>query len=68
MNLITISVTQAAKILNTSGETIVNYCLKGILTGSKNPISGRWSINLESVSKLQAEAERLMRRGSGGQR
>lgn len=47
-----ISVTQAAKLLNSSGRTVVNYCTRGKLQGSKNPITGIWKINLRSVEKI----------------
>lgn len=55
-----ISVTQAAKILGSAGKTIVNYCMKGKLTGEKNPVTGIWKINLESVMSMKDKA------GGGG--
>ena len=52
-----ISVTQAAKMLNSAGRTIVNYCLAGKLTGQKNPVTGVWKISLASVNKLLKETK-----------
>lgn len=47
-----ISVTQAARMLSSSGKTIVNYCKRGILEGTKNPVTGVWKIKLKSIRKL----------------
>lgn len=52
-----ISPTQAAQMLKVSGRTVVNYCQRGILRGTKNEISGRWIVSLESVLRLKAEAK-----------
>lgn len=49
---INISVTQAAKILNSSGKTIINYCQKGKLRGKKNPVTGIWNIDFKSIQEL----------------
>lgn len=51
-NYLEISVTQAAIMLSSSGKTIVNYCKRGILKGTKNPVTGLWKINLKSIQKL----------------
>lgn len=47
-----ISVTQAARLLKSSGKTVVNYCLSGKLEGEKNSVTGVWKISLNSVRKL----------------
>jgi hypothetical protein len=47
-----ITVTQAAKMLNSCGRTVINYCLRGKLQGKKNPITGVWKVSLSSLEKL----------------
>jgi len=47
-----IGVSQAAKLVHSSGMTVVNYIRKGIIKGHKNPITGVWKISLASVQQL----------------
>lgn len=49
---IEISVTQAARMLNCSEKTVVNYCLLGKLKGIKNSVPGVWKVSLVSTEKL----------------
>jgi hypothetical protein len=50
-----INVTQAAKMLNSCGRTVINYCIRGKLQGEKNPVTGVWKVSLSSVEKLIKE-------------
>ena len=45
---------EASRMLGVSIATVKRYFDKGILTGWKNPITGRMTIDLESVKTLKA--------------
>jgi predicted site-specific integrase-resolvase len=45
---------EAARILGISVPTVIRYFNEGILTGWKNPITGRMVIDLKSVETLKA--------------
>lgn len=48
----------AAEMLESSPATIVNYCKRGLLEGSKNPVTGSWSVDVKSVQRLLAKRSR----------
>ena len=43
---------EVSKVLDVSITTVIRYFNEGILTGWKNPITGRMVIDLESVTAL----------------
>jgi hypothetical protein len=49
---ISITVSQAAKILGSCGKTVTKYLVTGKLMGQKNPITGFWEIDLSSIYEL----------------
>lgn len=53
----TISTTSATKILKVSWKTVHNYLHRGLILGSKHPVSKRYLIDLDSVKKLQQQIE-----------
>ena len=50
---------EAARALGVSVPTVIRYFNKGILTGWKNPITGRMVIDLESVTALWRRSQGL---------
>jgi len=47
-----VSTTQAAKILNVCSKTIINYCAQKKLQYTKNRITRRYAVSLESIKRL----------------
>jgi predicted site-specific integrase-resolvase len=54
-----------ARILGVSIATVIRYFDKGILTGWKNPITGRMVIDLEGVQTLKAIRRKRSRKKEG---
>lgn len=52
--IMTMGTTEAANRCNCSYKTIIFYCKIGKLKGWKNPVTGRWLIDAESVEDLLA--------------
>ncbi len=55
MEDIKVTTTQAASLLNVCSKTIINYCTQNKLEYTKNSISKRYAVNLESIKKLLRE-------------
>ncbi len=53
------------KILGVSRDTVIRYFNRGILTGWKNSVTGRMTIDLESVQTLKAIRRKRSRKKEG---